>query len=278
MPSRHSQNNTAGAIFTHYEKRQLKEYGTQKQRLTRDNMKPFDACTSCLKPVVNPLADRHGDIYCKQCIYQYLLDQKKQIKKQFKEYKQQQKDEQSEQLEKEKQQENAKIDAFVEREKGLTSDPNAGKRKAKINNFWLPASTPTHVRTRLKRPSKVMTSPTGHPIKLKDLVPLNLTTAPTDEKNPDKEKKSDITTGRYMCPTCNKLLNNVSGVICIVPTGHVFCAQCMENVIKKEMVCPISNLNFDESDLLVLQSEGSSFAGRSGMTLEAVKQTPAPRL
>jgi len=123
-----------------------------------------------------------------------------------------------------------------------------------------------------------MASPSGHPIKLKDLVPLNLTPVPIDEKNPENEKKSDISTGRYMCPTCNKLLNNVTGVVCVMPTGHVFCIQCMETVIKKDMVCPISNLSFEESDLLSLQSEGSSFAGRSGKTLEAVKQTPAPRL
>jgi len=77
MPRRHSQNNTAGAIFTHYEKSQLKEYGTQKQRLNRDNMKTFDACTLCLQSAVNPMADLDGVIYCKQCIYQYLLDQKK---------------------------------------------------------------------------------------------------------------------------------------------------------------------------------------------------------
>jgi len=129
MPRRHSQNNTAGAIFTHYEKKQLKEYGTQKQRLNRDNMKPFDACTICLQLAVNPMADKQGHIYCKQCIYQYLLDQKKLHKRQLKEYKKQQKEELVEQKEQEKQQEIAKIESFVEREKGLTSDSNAGKKK-----------------------------------------------------------------------------------------------------------------------------------------------------
>jgi len=81
-----------------------------------------------------------------------------------------------------------------------------------------------------------------------------------------------------MCPTCNKILNNVPGVVCLIPLGHVFCSQCMDNIIKKDMVCPLSNTSFEESDILQLQAEGSSFAGRSGQALEAVKQTPAPRL
>jgi len=104
----------------------------------------------------------------------------------MKEYKKQLQEEKTEQQDKEKQQENEKIVAFVEREKGLVSDPNAGRKKDKVNNFWLPASTPTHVRTRAKKPSKVMLSPTGHPIKLKDLVALNLTTIPNDD---EKKKK-----------------------------------------------------------------------------------------
>jgi len=146
------------------------------------------------------------------------------------------------------------------------------KKKDNINNFWLPASTPAHVRTRLKKPSKIISSPSGNPIKLKDLVILNMTPTPNDEK-------SDlISTGRYMCPTCNKILNNVPGVVCLIPLGHVFCSQCMDNIIKKDMVCPLSNTSFEESDILQLQAEGSSFAGRSGQALEAVKQTPAPRL
>jgi len=41
------------------------------------------------------------------------------------------KDEQNEQLEKEKQVENARIEAFAEREKGLISDSNTRKKKKK---------------------------------------------------------------------------------------------------------------------------------------------------
>jgi len=281
MPRRHSQNNTAGAIFTHYEKSQLKEYGTQKQRLSKDSLKPFDACTVCLQSVINPLTDKDGSIYCKACIYQYLLDQKNHIKKLKKEYIKQKKELKEEKTEKQKKEERIKSEAFQEREKGLFSS-NSGKSKQKINNFWLPSATPIHITEKLKKPSKVILSPTGHPIKLKDLIPINLMLIPKEKttNNDDEEKiiNDRHLIARYMCPTCSKVLNNVSGVICITTSGNVFCKHCMDTVIKKDMIDPIANIHFDELDLLTLRHEGTSFSGRSGASLEAVKHTPAPRL
>jgi len=277
MPRRHSQNNTAGAIFTHYEKSQLKEYGTQKQRLSKDSLKPFDACTVCLQSVINPLTDKDGSIYCKACIYQYLLDQKNHIKKLTKEYKKQKKELKEDKIEKVKQEERIRSENFQEREKGLVAG-NAGKSKQSINNFWLPSATPQHITEKIKKPSKQILSPTGYPIKLKDLIPINLAPIPKDKTEDEEKVNERFQKSRYMCPTCSKVLNNVNGVVCITTSGNVFCKTCMDTVIKKDMVDPISNTIFDELDLLNLQHEGTSFSGRSGTTLEAIKYTPAPRL
>jgi len=277
MPRRHSQNNTAGAIFTHYEKTQLKEYGTQKQRLSKDSLKKFDACTVCLQSVVNPLVDKQGNIYCKTCIYQYLLDQKNHIKKLTKEYKKQKKGAKEDKIEKEKQEERVRSENFQEREKGFISN-NSGKSKQSINNFWLPSATPAHITEKIKKPSKTIQSPTGHPIKLKDLIPVNLTPIPKDKSEEDEKLNERHQTNKYMCPTCSKVLNNVNGVVCIITSGNVFCKNCMDSVIRKDMIDPIANVHFDDVDLLPLQHEGTSFAGRSGSNLEATKYTPAPRL
>uniref|UniRef100_A0A6B2LDB6 Nitric oxide synthase-interacting protein zinc-finger domain-containing protein n=1 Tax=Arcella intermedia TaxID=1963864 RepID=A0A6B2LDB6_9EUKA len=245
--------------------------------MNRDSMKSFDACTLCLQSAINPMADLDGAIYCKQCIYQYLLDQKNLYKKMMKEYKKYKEEEKLEEQEKEKQLEATRIVAFVEREKGAIPDSSAKKQKEQINNFWLPASTPAHVKSKLKKPSSVILSPKGTPIKLKDLITLNLTPLPTLDSA--KEKKSTILTkDKYMCPTCNKSLSNVSGVYCIVSTGNVFCQHCMDTVIKKDLMDPLTNTKFTEKQLLKLEAEGSSFACRSGNTLEATKVTPAPRL
>nr|GMD09003.1 nitric oxide synthase-interacting protein [Ipomoea batatas] len=59
MPQRHSKNNNDLAFFTYDEKRKL-GYGTQKERLEKDSIKPFDACCLCLKPFIDPICCHKG--------------------------------------------------------------------------------------------------------------------------------------------------------------------------------------------------------------------------
>lgn len=80
MPQRHSKNNNDLAFFTYDEKRKL-GYGTQKERLGKDSIKPFDACCLCLKPVIDPLCCPKGHVFCKECILECLLSQKKDIQR-----------------------------------------------------------------------------------------------------------------------------------------------------------------------------------------------------
>lgn len=102
--SRHSKNNTSRPIFTYAERQKLKDYGTINQRLGKDSLKDFDACSLCLHALVMPLAwyvyrnditfsslgSPQGHLFCKECIYSALLSQKKEIKRQNKLYKLQQ--------------------------------------------------------------------------------------------------------------------------------------------------------------------------------------------
>lgn len=80
MPQRHSKNNNDLAFFTYDEKRKL-GYGTQKERLGKDSIKPFDACSLCLKPFMDPLCCQKGHVFCKECILECLLSQKKDIQR-----------------------------------------------------------------------------------------------------------------------------------------------------------------------------------------------------
>lgn len=80
MPQRHSKNNNDLAFFTYDEKRKL-GYGTQKERLGKDSIKPFDACSLCLKPFIDPLCCQKGHVFCKECILECLLSQKKDIQR-----------------------------------------------------------------------------------------------------------------------------------------------------------------------------------------------------
>nr|GMD02967.1 nitric oxide synthase-interacting protein [Ipomoea batatas] len=54
MPQRHSKNNNDLAFFTYDETRKFGN-GTQKERLEKDPIKPFDACCLCLKPFIDPI-------------------------------------------------------------------------------------------------------------------------------------------------------------------------------------------------------------------------------
>ncbi|PKI35844.1 hypothetical protein CRG98_043753 [Punica granatum] len=80
MPQRHSKNNNDLAFFTYDEKRKL-GYGTQRERLGKDSIKPFDACCLCLKPFIDPMCCQKGHVFCKECILECLLAQKKDIQR-----------------------------------------------------------------------------------------------------------------------------------------------------------------------------------------------------
>jgi hypothetical protein len=82
MPQRHSKNNNDLAFFTYDEKRKL-GYGTQKERLGKDSIKPFDACSLCLKSLIDPMSCQKGHLFCKECILECLLSQKKDIQRYF---------------------------------------------------------------------------------------------------------------------------------------------------------------------------------------------------
>lgn len=81
MPTKHSKNSTARSIFTYAEHQKL-DYGTKRQRLGNESLRRFDCCALCLSTAREPLACQQGHLFCKECVYQDLLTQKTDIKKQ----------------------------------------------------------------------------------------------------------------------------------------------------------------------------------------------------
>lgn len=79
--ARHSRNNTANSVFTYAEKRMLdKEYGVKKSRIGQDSQRDFSQCHLCLCVVKEPVSCFKGHIFCKDCIMNNMLEQKKNIK------------------------------------------------------------------------------------------------------------------------------------------------------------------------------------------------------
>jgi len=328
--SRHAKNNTASAVFTHYERSKLK-YGTQKQRLGRDSVKHFDACSLCLQPVVNPLCCLKGHLFCKVCIYESLLSQKKEIKKQKKLYDSQEQQLKEQQLlEKEKRRE-AELAAFDKSESGILPEthqifkplpadhehkhstitattvattttpvslvpyendeqsivvrveqtqqevkPVAQAKEGeevfskKLNAFWVPSLTPSAAPTLLVKPSSETRCIEGnHPLKLKQLIPVNFSPL----ANIESTDPNHVLNERYCCPVCRKTLTDSPKAVVLKTCGHVHCLGCSQK-FKSEKICTVCDTPYKETDVIRLQSGGTGFSGHDD-NLEAKKITPA---
>ncbi|KZT08050.1 uncharacterized protein LAESUDRAFT_649504 [Laetiporus sulphureus 93-53] len=79
--TKHSKNNTASSIFSYAEYKKL-DYGTQRQRLGHESMRPFDACSLCIQKARDPVACNKGHLFCKECVYTDLVTQIEDIKRQ----------------------------------------------------------------------------------------------------------------------------------------------------------------------------------------------------
>eukprot|EP00253_Pinus_taeda_P001837 PITA_01837 len=162
MLQRHSKNNNDLAFFTYDEKRNLR-YGTQKERLGKDSIKLFDACSLCLKPLIDPLYCEKGHLFCKECILECPLAQKKDIKRKLASYEAYQKQEKEEEEEKLLLKRQCELDVFDQQNNGVVpqySDKNHirdknsfhGANSVKVTSFeaealwtmkafWLPSAT-----------------------------------------------------------------------------------------------------------------------------------------
>ncbi len=249
--SRHSKNNTAHSIFTYTERQRLNEWGTIKARLGSiplshprtldDSMKKFEHCILCLSRVVKPVICPKGHLFCKQCLIENLIEQKKEtkrelaawegeqasaklkevskveaerekIKRQFVENMQtvpftKERDKYERVLDEEKKEKQKIIDVINEHK----TDPATKKEWIKTS-FWAPEMTPMTEPTRrtappdprLKCPSHAKA---GHWIRLKDMIDIKL-------EETDK--------GEFCCWVCKDTLGHQK-IVAIKQCGHTMC-------------------------------------------------------
>jgi len=98
------------------------------------------------------------------------------------------------------------------------------------------------------------------------------------KKKNEKTEENEYQNTKFHCPSCLKLLNNVTGVYLIKVCGHVICLKCMENFVLPSESCIVCEHKFDKQDIIPLQSEGSSFSSRSGESLVPTVITPYARV
>ncbi|KAM7264373.1 hypothetical protein ACFE04_002056 [Oxalis oulophora] len=287
MPQRHSKNNNDLAFFTYDEKKKL-GYGTQKERLGRDSIKPFDACSLCLKPLIDPMCCQKGHVFCKECILQCLLSQKKHIQRKLAAHATQKKQEKEEDEEKLTLQKAKELDAFDRQNHGalpkytdnknLSLDKNEfhGANSVKTTSyeaealrtmkaFWLPSATP-EASVKVALPSTDTVCPEGNEkLKLKTLFSVKF----TEDTSGEKKSSSSSYDKSYICPSCKVTLTNMSSLVALNTCGHVFCKKCAEKFMASDKVCLVCSKGCRERNLIQLAKGGTGFAGHDGDHLEA---------
>ena len=79
---------------------------------------------------------------------------------------------------------------------------------------------------------------------------------------------------RYKCAVTHDVLNNSTRVAVLKPTGDVVTVECVEKIIKKDMVHPLTGQTLKESDFIYLHRGGTGYAAANDQ-LEGKKYRPA---
>ncbi|XP_053662423.1 nitric oxide synthase-interacting protein homolog [Anopheles marshallii] len=288
--TRHARNCTAGAVYTYHEKKKdaaNSGFGTTSRRIGKDSVKSFDCCSLTLQPCRNPVITKDGYLFDKEAILTYIISKKNEYSRKMKEYEKQVKQDEEEETAKANAEEQKKLDRFISTEKNIVSNkavilnaekPSAsgaisnvslGKRK-ELPSFWVPSQTPAAKISRIEKPdSKIYCPVSNKPLKAKDLIEVKFTLV----KDPADKKSLIAKENRYMCAVTHDILNNSVPCAVLKPTGDVVTIECVEKIIKKDMIHPLSNEKLSESDIIPLQRGGTGFA-TTNEKLEAKEQKP----
>lgn len=289
--TRHARNCTAGAVYTYHEKKKdaaSSGFGSSSRRLGKDSVKGFDCCSLTLQPCRNPVITKDGYLFDKEAILTYIITKKKEFARKMKEYERQLKEDEEEQVEKANAETKKQVDRFISTEKnivslktanpadeipstsGAISNVSLGKRK-ELPSFWVPSQTPSAKVARLEKPdSKIYCPISNKPLKMKELIDVKF----TEVKDPSDKKSLIAKENRYMCAVTHDILNNSVPCAVLKTTGDVVTMECVEKIIKKDMIHPLTNEKLTESDIIPLQRGGTGFSTTND-NLQAKEERPA---
>ncbi|XP_013174940.1 PREDICTED: nitric oxide synthase-interacting protein homolog [Papilio xuthus] len=284
--TRHARNCTAGAVYTYHEKKKdaaASGYGTQSERVGKDSVKSFDCCSLTLQPCRNPVVTKDGYLFDKEAILEYIIAKKTEYTRKFKQYEKQLKKEEAEKKELADAEKEANLIKFMSRERNIShsssnSQPSTsssvsnlanGKHK-QLPSFWIPSQLPDAKRSKIEKPDPTVYCPiSGKPLKMKDLIEVNWTLV----KDPDDKKSLIAKENRYMCPITHDILSNAVPCAIIRTTGHVVTMECVEKIIKKDWLHPLTGDKLKEKDIIPLQRGGTGYA-LTNQNLEGKNERP----
>ncbi|GAB1859406.1 Nitric oxide synthase-interacting protein homolog [Camponotus japonicus] len=269
--TRHARNCTAGAVYTYHEKKKdaaASGYGTNTQRVGKDSVKDFDCCCLTLQPCRNPVITKHGYLFDKESILEYILTKKREYARKLKEYEKQKQKKEEQSQEQTVNEELKKLQNFLKGEKTIVSNGSNATDGASVSNmkngkdkvlpsFWIPSKTPEAKEISLQKPDKTIYCPvSGNSLKVKDLIPVKF----TQVQDPDDKRSLIVKQARYMCPITHDILGNNVPCAAIRTTGDVVTMECVEKLIKKDWINPLDNSKLTSSDIIPLQRGGTGYA------------------
>ncbi|XP_004522340.1 nitric oxide synthase-interacting protein homolog [Ceratitis capitata] len=300
--TRHARNCTAGAVYTYNEKRRdaaESGYGTKAQRLGKDSVKSFDCCSLTLQPCRNPVVTKDGYLFDKEAILQYVITKKNEYSRKLKEYERLRRLEETENAQELNLKQQKCIEKFVNAGKPVNETANSSKtaevavitastsaaaiaaaggsisnmtngNEKKLPSFWVPSECPNAGAVKAKKPESTIHCPvSGKPLKIKDLIDVNFTVL----KDGDNSRSLIAKEARYMCPVTHDVLSNAVPCAVLRPTGDVVTMECVEKLIKKDMIHPLTNQKLSEKDIIPLQRGGTGYA-TTNSNLDAKEKRP----
>uniref|UniRef100_A0AAR2KGJ1 Nitric oxide synthase-interacting protein n=1 Tax=Pygocentrus nattereri TaxID=42514 RepID=A0AAR2KGJ1_PYGNA len=269
--TRHGKNCTAGAVYTYHEKKKdtaASGYGTQRVRLGKDAVKDFDCCCLSLQPCKDPVVTKDGYLYEREAILEYILHQKTEIAKKMKAFEKQKQALKSEGQLESCSEEREKVEKFKKREGSIVSKPinpfisghskemaspngtSVSSSSSSLPSFWIPSLTPEAKPTLLKKPSKTVKCPmSGQSLKMSDLITVRFTPLDASLDRVALLTRQD----RYVCGVTKDTLGNSVPCAVLRPSGSVVTLECVEKLIRKDMIDPVSGDKLKENDIIVLQ-------------------------
>jgi len=277
-------------------------WGTQKVREGADAKGDFDACVICVHQAQEPVMSPKGHIYCKECIYEFILKQKQHKKEQMAAYKKYLADQEAQEEADKVEAEEAKLEQFRKQEVSVAAKVG-DKRKAEplgYTSFKTSKGEVFLVDKEIVKEHAVGTLGLSEEQKKvrAEILPCfwvpNLTPGHSSTKvsppnpdcsdpfgnkitikklhpvkftlTPEGQKNPNLRKGRFMCPMSKKTLGNGMKLYFISKTGHVVTGES-KKLIQEEGV--YDGQKIKKKHIIEFANNGSGFAAAGAKTVEA---------
>ncbi|KAJ8934773.1 hypothetical protein NQ314_013199 [Rhamnusium bicolor] len=224
------------------------------------------------------LGQKDGYLFDKEVILEYIITKKNEYSRKLKEYEKLKKKEVEENALKAASEVDKKVTSFLKEENNIVNEPGtssisnmAAGRDKELPSFWIPSMTPSAEKSKLKKPESTIYCPISqNPLRVKDLIDVKFMPV----KDPDDKKSIYTRENRYMCAVTHDVLSNSVPCAVLRPTGDVVTLECVEKIIKKDWIHPLTNKKLTEKDIIVMQRGGTGYA-LTNVKLNAKQERPA---